>query len=102
MNKYERLLNDLKTSKIGKMKVFGNSLTPKVKSGSILTFEPKSDYKVGDIVFSKVRGRYIDAHQITKVDAEGRYLISNNKGHDNGWTRSVFGKVTKIEPPRKS
>ena len=84
------------------MKVFGNSMLPKVKSGSTLTFEPQDAYKVGDIVISKVKGRFIDAHQITKIDASGRYLISNNKGHDNGWTRTIYGKVTKIEPPRKS
>ena len=22
-----------------------------------------------------------------------RYLISNNHGHNNGWTRTVFGRV---------
>ena len=53
-------------------------------------------YEVGDIVFCKVKGRYIDAHLITKkrVDGDGlKYLISNNHGRDNGWTSAVFGKV---------
>ena len=99
MTKYERLLEALKSKKLGKMKVFGQSMMPKIKSGSVLTFEPQDSYQVGDVVFSKVKGRYIDAHQITKIDASCRYMISNNKGHDNGWTRTIFGKVTKIESP---
>ena len=43
-----------------------------------------------------MKGRYIDAHKITKKDGD-KYLISNNKGHDNGWTRAVYGKVVKAE-----
>lgn len=81
------------------MKVFGNSMLPKIKSGSTLTFEVSDVYEVGDIVFSKVKGKYIDAHLITKIDAQGRYLISNNHGYDNGWTRKIFGKVVSVEPP---
>lgn len=99
MSKYQRLLQELQTNKKAKMKVFGNSMLPKIKSGSLLTFEVREEYQVGDIVFSKVRGKFIDAHQITAKDAEGRYLISNNKGYDNGWTRTIYGKVTGIEPP---
>lgn len=81
------------------MKVFGHSMMPKIKSGSILTFQVAHTYEIGDVVFSKVKGKYIDAHQITKIDAEGRYLISNNHGYDNGWTNKIFGKVINIEPP---
>ena len=100
MNKYQRVIEELKTKGSSKMKVFGNSMLPKLKSGSTLTFEPAETYKVGDIVFSKVKGNFIDAHQITKVDASGRYLISNNHGHDNGWTRTIYGKVVAVEPPK--
>jgi SOS-response transcriptional repressor LexA len=97
MNKYHRLLKDLKEHGVGKMKVFGHSMMPIIKTGSTLTFETADDYEVGDVVFSKVKGRFIDAHKITKKDPSGRYLISNNKGWDNGWTRQIYGKVTKIE-----
>ena len=48
------------------------------------------------LVFSKVKGRYVDAHKIIKKN-QGRYLIANNHGYENGWTRTVYGKVTKIE-----
>ena len=78
------------------MKVFGQSMKPKIESGSLLTFKQTNDYQVGDVVLSKVRGRFIDAHQITKIDAEGRYMISNNRGHDNGWTRAIFGRVVSV------
>jgi phage repressor protein C with HTH and peptisase S24 domain len=99
MNKYERLKDNLTKTGMGLMKVFGNSMMPKIKSGSTLTFQVSDVYQKGDVVFSKVGGKYIDAHQITKVAKDGRYLISNNKGHDNGWTRTIYGKVVKIEDP---
>lgn len=97
MNKYENLKTALETKGTGKMKCFGNSMLPKLKSGGLLTFEKRDDYEVGDIVFSKVKGRYIDAHQITKKDAKGRYLISNNHGFDNGWTTTIYGKAVHVE-----
>lgn len=97
MNKYERLLNDLEESGTGQMKVFGNSMTPILKSGTLNTYQVQEDYEVGDIVFSKVRGRFVDAHKITSKCEKRGYLISNNKGHDNGWTKRVFGKVVKAE-----
>lgn len=74
-------------------KVFGQSMKPILESGSFLTFEKRPNYEVGDIVFCKVRGRYIDAHKITKIDSHGRYMISNNHGHDNGWSSQIFGKA---------
>lgn len=54
------------------------------------------EYEVGDIVFCKVRGRYIDAHLITKKNHRG-YMISNNHGHDNGYASIIYGKVINIE-----
>ena len=93
MNKYEQLKTELENSGTGKMKCFGNSMTPIIKSGTVLTFVKQQNYEIGDIVFCKVKGRYIDAHKITKKDQEGRFMISNNHGFDNGWTRTIFGKV---------
>lgn len=82
------------------MKVFGNSMLPRIKSGSTLTFQRASSYEVGDVVFCKVRGRYIDAHLVVQKDDRDRCLIANNHGHQNGWTDQVYGKVIKIEPAR--
>jgi len=101
MNKYARLQQELSTVGEGKMKGFGNSMMPIIKSGSLLTFKKADDYDIGDIVFCKVKGRYIDAHKITKKDAQGRCMIANNKGFENGWTTQIFGKVVDIEEPKK-
>ena len=83
-SKYERLKQELETTGTGKMKCFGGSMTPIFpSSGCLMTYRKQATYAVGDAVFCKVRGRYIDAHLITKVGEQG-YLISNNRGHDNG------------------
>jgi len=102
MNKYERLKADLadETKKEGKMKCFGNSMLPIMKSGSLLTFRAYDSYEVGDIVFCKVRGRFIDAHKIIKKDPRGRCLIANNHGWENGWTTQIYGKVVHVEEPK--
>ncbi|BAV06200.1 hypothetical protein SAMN05421788_106267 [Filimonas lacunae] len=97
MNKFERLKNDLENTGTGKMKAFGSSMLPILKSGSNLTFIKAATYQVGDIVFCKVKGRYIDAHKIVKLDAHKGYLIANNHGFENGWTRIVYGKVIQGE-----
>lgn len=93
MNKFERLKAELEASGRGKMKAFGNSMLPVLKSGSHLTFEKAPEYEIGDIVFCKVKGRYIDAHKIIKIDAHKGFLIANNHGYENGWTRTIYGKV---------
>ena len=94
MNKYQRLINDLETTGTGSMKCFGNSMLPILSNPSICTYTTDFNPKIGDIVFCKVNGRFIDAHLITKIDgSNNRYMISNNHGHDNGWTRTLYGKV---------
>lgn len=100
MNKYERLKAELEKEGIGKMKCFGNSMLPIIKSGSLLTFTKKESYEVGDIVFCKVKGKYIDAHKVTKIDAGKGYMIANNKGFENGWTKTIYGCVTEIVKPK--
>ena len=96
MNKYEKLKKELEDGNEFAMKVFGNSMTPIIKSGTQLTFKQFDEYEKGDIVFCKVKGRYIDAHKITKKNKKKGYMISNNHGWDNGWTKKIFGKVIKI------
>ncbi len=97
MNKYERLKVDLGATGTGKMKAFGNSMLPVLKSGTLLTFAKSDEYKIGDIVFSKVKGRYIDAHKIVKKDVLKGFLIANNHGFENGWTKTIYGKVVLAE-----
>lgn len=95
-NKYIRLQHTLLTDGVGEMKCFGNSMLPIIESGSTLTFEKRTTYEVGDIVFCRVKGRYIDAHRIVAANLDRGYLIANNKGRQNGWTKNVFGKVIKV------
>jgi hypothetical protein len=35
---------------------------------------------------------------IVKAIQGGRCQIGNNKGHINGWTRAVFGRLLSVEP----
>jgi SOS-response transcriptional repressor LexA len=93
MNKYERLKAELESAGEGKMKAFGQSMLPILKSGTLLTFRQQEVYEIGDIVFCKVKGRYIDAHKITKKDPNKGFLIANNHGYENGWTRRIFGRA---------
>lgn len=94
--KYKKLLASLEKKGEGRMTVFGNSMMPVLESGTTLFYYRTDTYNVGDIVFCKVRGRYIDAHKIIKVRMQSgkrQYLIANNAGHENGWTSTVYGKV---------
>ena len=81
----------------GKMKCFGSSMLPILKSGSTLTFVKQTNYEIGDIVFCKVKGRFIDAHKITKIHPNRGYMIANNHGWENGWTKVIYGRATEAE-----
>jgi len=93
MNKYERLKNELTESGTGKMKCFGNSMLPRLPNPSLNTYVVAEDYFVGDIVFCKVKGRWIDSHLVTQKCQNKGWMISNNRNHQNGWTKKIFGKV---------
>ena len=97
--KYERAINELKDAGTTQMKVFGQSMRPIIDSGSLLTFRVEKSYRKEDIVFCKVKGRFIDAHKITKVDDRKGYMIANNHGYENGWTKTIYGRVIGIDPP---
>lgn len=79
-----------------KTRLSGNSMAPRVKSRQLVTIEPYKldDLQAGDVAFCKVRGRFY-LHLVKQV-GDGRVLIGNNHGHINGWTRQVFGKLTKV------
>lgn len=95
-NKYERVIKALEKGEEPSMKVFGQSMRPKIESGSLLTFAKTNDYQIGDVVFAKVSGIYIDAHLITKVGSDGRFMIANNHGHENGWASHIYGRVIAV------
>jgi|APSaa5957512622_1039677.scaffolds.fasta_scaffold52871_3 hypothetical protein len=104
MNQKQRAIADLRAGKKTKYKGHGNSMRPRILSGAVVTLEPVklSDIKVGDMVFCKVRGN-IFTHLVSalKGGVDNRQIqISNNQGHVNGWTTSVYGRVTAVESPR--
>lgn len=93
---YDRATESLDAGRDVTLTITGNSMQPMIESKSALTFRKTDDYQVGDVVMSKVKGRIIPAHKITKIDSDGRFMISNNKGYDNGWASRVFGRVISI------
>lgn len=76
----------------------GNSMTPLIESGQLVTVEPfDGNVGPGDIVLCRVKSaEYL---HLVKAIAAGRYLIGNNHGRINGWTpaRNIFGVVTEIK-----
>jgi phage repressor protein C with HTH and peptisase S24 domain len=91
---YKLLVNLLKEGKTVKIRPRGNSMQPKIYSKDEITISPALEYGHGDIVFCRVKGNYY-IHLVTAIK-DGSYQISNNHGHVNGWTRTVFGKVVAV------
>lgn len=94
-------IKDLLEGKAVKFRPHGNSMQPRIESGQLVTVSPckLGEAQVGDIVLCKVNGkRWL--HLVTAIGSDGRYQISNNKGHVNGWAmpHNVFGIVTMVEP----
>lgn len=70
----------------------GNSMYPLIKSGQRVILSPDiSNIQAGDVVLCKVNGRQY-LHLVKSIDANGRYLIGNNKGNINGWTSQVYAR----------
>jgi hypothetical protein len=93
LSRHLKLIEVLQQTGTGTMKCHGSSMLPILENPSTCTYRRQDAYAVGDIVFCKVNGRFIDAHKIVKVGADGRFLIANNRGHENGWTRTIYGRV---------
>lgn len=76
----------------------GNSMLPLIKSGQKVKLAPwkLEDTEIGDIVYARVKGKYY-MHKVTAKGDRG-VMISNNHGYNNGWTKSVFGKVVEVIP----
>lgn len=95
--RYPDIVRELSEGRSVTLKPHGNSMTPIIKSGQRIVLSPvlASEVEVGDAVLAKVKGRYF-IHKVTAIGDDGRFQISNNHGHVNGWTRQVYGKVTQI------
>ena len=89
----------LKQGLICKVIGFGNSMTPKLKSGQPVICIPVTEdtpLQKQDIVFVKVKGHYY-LHLISAIKGKC-YQISNNHGHINGTVSKncIYGKVVEI------
>ncbi len=75
----------------------GNSMVPIIKSGQKHVLAPATweTVSVGDVVYVKVHGRFFTHLVKAKNDIKG-CQIGNNKGHINGWSKQVYGKVIEI------
>jgi len=75
----------------------GNSMVPLIKSGQPHKLAPAKweDVEVGDIVYCKVAGRFF-THLVKAKNNDRGCQIGNNKGHINGWTKNVYGKVVEV------
>lgn len=78
----------------------GQSMTPIIKSKELTTVGPvdPKDVKVGDIVLAKVNGT-VYLHKVTAIKG-GRYQISNNHNHVNGWCgpNHIYGRLLRVDP----
>lgn len=87
--------------KTPRFRASGNSMSPKIKNGDMVTVSPIfKNLKKGDIVLAKVRGRYYLHYILSAQGKENkrRYAIGNAKGHLNGHCSidKIYGKVIKI------
>ena len=75
-----------------KLKAYGDSMTPLVKHGEIVTVRPLTvPPQRGDIVLARVNGSWY--LHLVSAKRDGQVQISNNHGHVNGWTslKNVVG-----------
>jgi len=103
MNRYlASVIADLQAGKTVKnYREGGNSMTPLIINGQKQTLVPIADLseiKKGDILLCKVRGNHF-THLVKGVrNNKGKleFLIGNNHGHVNGWTKHVYGKSVDV------
>jgi len=93
----DKHIQKLKEGETVQFRPHGKSMEPKIESGQLCTVEPAvaDDVQVGDIVLCKVNGRQF-LHLVSAKQGK-RCRISNNKGHVNGWTTSIYGRCSKVE-----
>lgn len=90
-------IQKLKNGEIVSFRPRGNSMSPKIESGQLVTVEPTHTISIGDIVLCKVNGQQY-LHIVKAINGD-RFQIGNNKGKINGWTtkNQIYGVCTKID-----
>lgn len=78
----------------------GKSMEPRIMDGQMVTVYPTYGnpglyVDVGDVVLCKVNGKqYLHLVKgMRGAPGEEEFQIGNNKGHINGWTRTIYGLV---------
>lgn len=114
----DNYIKKLQAGKTVQFRPRGNSMTPRIKSGQLVTVKPlEAAAKFGDVVLCKVKGcqylhivKGLEVKVVTQYGSDyvahhsaqgiARYQIGNNHGKINGWTAAsnVYGIVTKVEP----
>jgi hypothetical protein len=104
MNWAQSAIDTLARGERTRLTVHGNSMRPKVESGSTVTLLPiRETPAVGAIVLCTVRGRtYL--HLVKAVRRHGNateFQIGNNRGGLNGWCgrAGLHGVLVHIDPP---
>lgn len=110
-----RKIADLMAGKTIVSKESGNSMLPLIRSKQpvrirpVLTYEEArvvgcleyvlpEEIRQDDIVLAKVGGS-VYTHLVSgirNVHGELEWQISNRRGHVNGWTRTVYGKIIEV------
>ncbi len=97
----DQYIKQLQKGKIVQFRPRGNSMTPVIWSGALVTVQPihynNRPLIKSDIVLCKVKGRQY-LHYI-KAFRGNSYQIGNAHGRINGWItrKSMFGVVTDIK-----
>lgn len=93
-------ITQLKAGKTVSFRPQGNSMTPRVKNGQLVTVAPlgpDAELQLDEVVLCRVNGN--DFLHLVKAVRRGEVLIGNAHGKLNGWTArtNVFGRLVKLE-----
>lgn len=99
----DRHIEKLQNGETVRFRPRGNSMSPRIKDGQLVTVEPVPSFfglSIGDVVLCRVAGhQYL--HLIVQRDpVNRRVLIANNRGKQNGWTGwdKIYGRVIRVDP----
>lgn len=91
-------LADLQDGRAVQFRPTGRSMSGKIEHGQLVTVAPILDpsrIKAGDVVLCKVNGSH--KLHLVKAAKNGAFLIANNRGYENGWTRTIYGIVVDVK-----
>jgi hypothetical protein len=93
----DQAIKELREGRATQIRPRGRSMTGRVRDGALVTLEPvdNDNLKKDDVVLAKVNG-VVYLHLIKGIRQGGQFLIGNNKGGINGWTKTIYGIATQI------